>query len=60
MCKIIECSLKNEARKAYLHVQKRIIIDLFGLYVLLPHFRSYDGTLENRCFEILKYLRAYD
>ena len=35
-------------------------IDLFSLYVLLPHFRSHDGTLENHCFQILKYLRAYD
>ena len=53
--KIIEFSLKNEARKVYLHVHKRIIIDLFSLYVLLPHFRPRDGTLENHCFQILKY-----
>ena len=30
-------------------------IDLFSLYVLLPHFRPRDGTLENHCFQILKY-----
>ena len=24
-----------------------ISIDLFSLHVLLPHFRSHDGTLEN-------------
>ena len=35
-------------------------IDLFSLYVLLPHFRPCDGTLENHCFQILKYLRAYE
>ena len=35
-------------------------IDLFSLYVLLPHFRPRDGTLENHCFQILKYLRAYE
>ena len=36
------------------------LIDLFSLYVLLPHFRPRDGTLENHCFQILKYLRAYE
>ena len=30
-------------------------IDLYSLYVLLPHFRPRDGTLENHCFQILKY-----
>ena len=34
------------------------LIDLFSLYVLLPHFRPRDGTLENHCFQIPKYLRA--
>ena len=36
------------------------IIDLFSLYVLLPHYRPRDGTLENHCFQILKYLRVYE
>ena len=36
------------------------VIDLFSLYVSLPHFRPRDGTLENHCFQILKYLRAYE
>ena len=35
-------------------------IDLFSLYVLLPHFRPRDSTVENHCFQILKYLRAYE
>ena len=30
-------------------------IDLFNLYVSLPHLRPRDGTLENNCFQILKY-----
>ena len=33
---------------------------LFSLYVLLPYFRPRDGTLDNHCFQILKYLRAYE
>ena len=32
--------------------------DLFSLYVLLPHFGTHDGTLENHCFQILKYVRV--
>ena len=41
-------------------VQLKLLIDLFSLYVLLPHFRPRDGTLENHCFQILKYLHAYE
>ena len=39
---------------------RQYLIDLFSLYVSLPHFRPRDGTLENHCFQILKYLRAYE
>ena len=35
-------------------------VDLYSLYVLLPHFRARDGTRENHCFQILKYLRVYE
>ena len=38
----------------------QIPIDLFSLYILLPHFRPRDGTLGNDCFQILKYLRVYE
>ena len=43
-----------------LKFRTELLIDLFSLYVLLPHFRPRDGTLENHCFQILKYLRAYE
>ena len=45
---------------AFTYTHIAAIIDLFSLYVLLPHFRPRDGTLENHCFPILKYLRAYE
>ena len=35
------------------------IIDI-DFVVLLPHFRPRDGTLENHCFQILKYVRVYE
>lgn len=31
-----------------------IVIDEFSLYVLLPHLRAFDDTLENYCFQIFK------
>ena len=46
--------------KKYVIDQKCQSIDPFSLYVLLPHFRPRDGTLENHFFQILKYLRVYE
>ena len=59
-------------RKSYLHVIKNYYfvtfkaeenrpgaIDLFTLYVLFPHFRSCDVTLEEVFFHILSRQRAY-
>ena len=35
-------------------------IDLFSLDGLLPHFRPYDDTLENSCFQIFRLPRVYE
>ena len=51
--------LKDYDPKVRLINLNESLIDLFSLYILLPHFRPHDGTQENHCFQILKYLRVY-
>ena len=53
---------KERASMQYFLVNRvyQMLIYLFSEYVLLPHFRPRDGTLENHYFQILNYWRVYE
>ena len=45
-------STKIQAKLWYCECYTLLLIDLFSLSGLLPHFRPCDITLENSCFQI--------